>query len=97
MQHYGNGIFINMQLSEKEILNNILTCDGVGKKRKEEYLNELLKRRNEELIKALKPFAAMHREGCLLTEVACIRGVASDMTMITSEDFANAYNALKKF
>lgn len=40
--------------------------------------------------KALEPFALMHREGSDPNEVACIRGVASDMTMITSGDFAEA-------
>src|SRR5882672_9691489 len=38
-----------------------------------------------ELREALVPFAAMDREGtCDLSEVACERGTASDLTIITS-------------
>lgn len=43
-----------------------------------------------ELRKALNPFAEMHRDGCDLSEVACSRGVASDLTIITSKDFKRA-------
>lgn len=53
-----------------------------------------LERRVGVLGMALKPFAKMHREGCDLNELACSRGVASDLTIITSGDFANASAAL---
>ena len=39
---------------------------------------------------ALLPFARMHRDGTDPKEHACVRGVASDMTVITSGDFAKA-------
>lgn len=40
--------------------------------------------------KALEPFAAMDRPEGDLSEAACIRGVASDMTMITSRNWRDA-------
>ena len=43
---------------------------------------------------ALRPFAAMDRDGCDPTEHACVRGIASDMTVITSGDFCRARQAL---
>lgn len=46
------------------------------------------------LIDALRPFAEMDREGCDLHEIACERGVASDLTIITSGDFRHATEAL---
>jgi hypothetical protein len=48
-----------------------------------------------ELEKALKPFADMHRPGTDPKELACSRGVASDMTILTSGDFERAASALK--
>lgn len=48
----------------------------------------------ERLKIALKPFADMDRDGCRLDEIACKRGVASDMTIITSQDFRNAKTAI---
>jgi hypothetical protein len=54
-------------------------------------LNERLR----ELREALEPFARMHREDCDLSELACQRGIASDMTIITSRDFARAFEALR--
>ena len=50
--------------------------------------------RIKELEEALKPFAKMHREGTDPSEIACQRGVASDMTIITSQDFAFAASVL---
>jgi len=46
--------------------------------------------------RALQPFADMDREECDLTEVACERGVASDLTIITSRDFREARLTLEK-
>lgn len=43
---------------------------------------------------ALRPFADMDREGCDLREQACERGVGSDMTILTSQDFRKAKEAL---
>lgn len=45
----------------------------------------------DELIRALSPFANMHRKGGDPNEHACVRGISSDMTVITSGDFARAY------
>lgn len=50
--------------------------------------------RLEEARKALLPFARMHRKDSDPKEVACSRGAASDMTMITSGDFAEAARVL---
>lgn len=47
------------------------------------------------LRQALKPFAAMDRPNCDLNEIACHRGVASDMTILTSADFRRAAEALE--
>lgn len=49
-----------------------------------------------ELRMALEPFAAMHREGSDPHELACQRGVASDMTVLTSGDFERAATVLAK-
>ena len=51
----------------------------------------------DKAIEALRPFAAMHREGCDPNEVACKRGTASDMTMLTSSDFQRASKVLAKY
>ena len=53
-----------------------------------------LKDQNNALRDALKPFAAMDRPDCDLSELSCQRGIASDMTIITSRDFRNARAAL---
>lgn len=45
---------------------------------------------------ALRPFAEMDREDCDLAEVACMRGVASDMTIIISNDFRKARALLEQ-
>lgn len=50
--------------------------------------------RIEQLETALIPFARMHRDGVNSDDVACVRGVASDMTLITSRDFERAHEAL---
>lgn len=49
-----------------------------------------------EALEALKPFAAMHREGTPPEEVAVVRGVASDLTMLTSADFQRAHEVIVK-
>lgn len=46
-----------------------------------------LQAENESYKSALAPFAAMHRKGSDPEEVACQRGTASDLTIITSADF----------
>ena len=51
----------------------------------------------KEMIEALRPFAKMDREGCNLDELACVRGTASSMTIITSEDFRRARLVLEKY
>lgn len=43
-----------------------------------------------ELIEALMPFAAMHRDGSDEDEMACQRGTASDATFLFSRDFEKA-------
>lgn len=50
------------------------------------------------LRKALECFAAMDRPGdhVNLDEPACVRGIASDLTMITSRDFRRASEVLKE-
>jgi hypothetical protein len=58
-----------------------------------EYQTETI----EELRDALRPFAAMHREGTDLDEMACSRGVASDMTCVYSVDFKRAHEVLDEF
>lgn len=45
---------------------------------------------------ALKPFAAMDRPGCDPKELAVKRGIASDMTFLTSGDFKAAADAIAK-
>lgn len=52
----------------------------------------------KKLTQALQPFAEMDREGehINLSELACQRGIASDMTIITSEDFRRAAEILKE-
>jgi len=60
-------------------------------------LAEDVKKLNEQistLKEALLPFAKMHRPGCDLNELACKRGVVSDQTVLSSEDFRNAALAL---
>lgn len=47
-----------------------------------------------EMEAALRPFAQMDRSGCDLSEIACERGVASDLTIITSGDFRRASDVL---
>jgi hypothetical protein len=49
-----------------------------------------LHRAIRETVGALGPFARMDRPDCDLDEVACQRGVASDMTIIDSRDFRRA-------
>ena len=44
----------------------------------------------ETLRSTLLPFAEMDRENCDLNEVACQRGTASDLTILTSSDFRRA-------
>lgn len=51
----------------------------------------------EALARALAPFAAMDRDGCDLDELVLQRGVASDMTIITSREFREANAALAAF
>lgn len=46
--------------------------------------------RIQELEAALKPFAAMHREEYTKDEIVLMRGIAEDMTVLHSHDFANA-------
>jgi hypothetical protein len=46
------------------------------------------------IFRALRPFALMHRLGSDSKEVACMRGAASDMTVVTSADFEAAFNLL---
>lgn len=50
------------------------------------------------LVEALEPFSRMDREGdhINLQELACQRGAASDLTIITSEDFRRAAKILKE-
>ena len=57
---------------------------------------KVLKYRIERLQEALGPFAAMHREGSDPLEVACSRGVASDLTIFVSADFAYADKVLNR-
>lgn len=49
----------------------------------------------QQLRSALLPFADMDREGCDLTEIACQRGTASDITILTSADFRRAAEVLR--
>lgn len=49
-----------------------------------------------ECTEALRTFAAMDRPDCDLSEWACSRGIASDMTILTSRDFRQAADALSK-
>lgn len=55
---------------------------------------EKLQEENRKLKTALIPFTYMHRPGCNLKELVAQRGISSDMTIIDSEDFANAAKAL---
>ena len=55
-----------------------------------------LKAENERLVKALEPFALMHRDDCDLNEIALTRGTASDMTVLCSRDFKKAKELLSK-
>ena len=50
-----------------------------------------------ELQQGLAPFAAMYRPNTDLKEVACQRGTASDLTIITSGDFAVAAELVDKY
>lgn len=47
------------------------------------------------VVDVLTRFAKMDRDGCDLSELACQRGVASDMTILTSQDFRDARRALE--
>lgn len=52
-----------------------------------------------QLIKALTPFAKMDREGegtIAFDEVACQRGTASDLTILTSGDFRRAAEVIRE-
>lgn len=51
--------------------------------------------RDRKLREALRPFADMHRDGCDLNEISCVRGHASDMTILRSGDFKRAADALE--
>lgn len=55
-----------------------------------------LERERHVLIAALRPFAAMHRDESSYPDdhVIALRGVASDLTMITEGDFRDAHKAL---
>lgn len=46
------------------------------------------------MLAALEPFARMHREGSDPTEHACVRGISSDMTVVTSGDFERAFGLM---
>lgn len=48
----------------------------------------------ERIFKALRPFALMDRSDSDPTELACVRGTASDMTVLTSGDFSEAFSLL---
>jgi hypothetical protein len=50
----------------------------------------------EQASKALVPFAKMARDDDDPEEVACVRGTASDATMLTSADFAEARRVLQE-
>lgn len=50
----------------------------------------------EQLRSALLPFAEMDRENGDLNEVACQRGTASDLTILTSGDFRRAAVVFRK-
>ena len=52
---------------------------------------------NEKMVNALRPFAAMSREGTDPKEVAVTRGYASDMTIVTSGDFDRAAEVVEEF
>lgn len=49
-----------------------------------------------ECAETLRRFAAMDRPDCDLAELACSRGVASDMTILVSRDFRRAAEVLTK-
>lgn len=75
----------------KEYCLHVYRCgaaDGVANER------ERIERGIKTLSEALQPFAEMDREGGDLSEVACQRGTASDLTIITSADFRRARAAL---
>jgi hypothetical protein len=44
----------------------------------------------------LLPFADMDREHCDLNEVACTRGTASDITILTSANFRRAAEVFRE-
>lgn len=46
------------------------------------------------IIRVLRPFAEMDREGCELDEQTCARGTASDLTILTSRNFRHARTLL---
>lgn len=48
----------------------------------------------ERICEALRPFALMHRADSDPSELACARGVASDMTCVMSADFERAFDLL---
>lgn len=54
------------------------------------------KANTKRLTEALKPFAAMHREGTTGEVVVLVRGRASDRTILTNGDFTLAAEALSK-
>lgn len=53
-----------------------------------------LREKLDEARRALLPFANMHRKGSDPKEIACSRGTASDTTIITSYNFAEAARVL---
>ena len=57
--------------------------------------NEVISSIFSDVIDVLKPFAAMHRPYSDPSELGCIRGTASDRTIIISKDFERANECLK--
>ena len=79
-ENVANGLFIAHAPSDIDVLLSRVEAD---------------ERRIKELEEALQPFAWMHRSGTDPNELACIRGTASDMTMLPSGDFARAATLLE--
>lgn len=79
----------NQRIAETEVSD----WQGVAETAQQNWLRAA--KRVQELKGVLRPFAAMDRPGCDLSEVACERGTASDLTVITSSDFRKAAEVLE--
>lgn len=77
----------------------LFNCTGGNVSRTQKVVEHLTTKDSshvKQLRSALLPFADMDREHCDLNQVACKRGTASDITILTSADFRRATEVLRE-